>query len=212
MESVAVFENQLYVSVYNAVTGIEIWRKTAAGPWEQANSDGFGDSGNTGTNYGNATAEFLGRLYVGTLNSADGGELWRMLQPYGVDLSPDASLSGAAGTQVHYTLTITNTGDTADVFDLTRTGHTWATTLSTPSVNLGPSASASFTVDVSIPAGASGADSDSVTVTATSQGDGTKTDSAVLTTSVVAVPVYDVDLSPDASLSGTRQARRYTTR
>jgi hypothetical protein len=48
--------------------------------WERANQDGFGDSHNSGSNWSNATAEFLGQLYVGTSNVVDGGELWRMGQ------------------------------------------------------------------------------------------------------------------------------------
>jgi hypothetical protein len=81
VETVFVFQNQLYVSVKNAVTGLEVWRSTDGTLWEQANQDGFGDSNNTGTNRGNAIANFLSQLYVGTSNVVDGGELWRMLNP-----------------------------------------------------------------------------------------------------------------------------------
>jgi len=80
VELVYVFQNQLYVSVKNTLTGIEIWRSTNGTLWERANQDGFGDSHNSGINRSNATAEFLGQLYVGTLNVVDGGELWRMGQ------------------------------------------------------------------------------------------------------------------------------------
>jgi hypothetical protein len=80
VETVFVFHNQLYVSVNNAVTGMEIWRSTDGTLWEQANLNGFGDSNNSGTNEGNATAVFLGQLYVGTSNIV-GGELWRTVQP-----------------------------------------------------------------------------------------------------------------------------------
>jgi len=78
IEMVSVFQNQLYVNVKNAVTGIEIWRSTDGTLWEQANQDGFGDINNASSNLSNATAEFLGHLYVGTSNTMDGGELWRM--------------------------------------------------------------------------------------------------------------------------------------
>jgi hypothetical protein len=70
----------LYVSVNNTVTGIEVWRSSNATNWEQVNLDGFGDSHNTGTNQSNATAEMQNRFYMGTVNSMDGGELWRMEQ------------------------------------------------------------------------------------------------------------------------------------
>lgn len=77
---VFVFQNQLYAGVRNVVTGMEIWRSADGTVWEQANQDGFGDANNTTSNWNNATAAFLGHLYVGTSNVVDGGELWRMQQ------------------------------------------------------------------------------------------------------------------------------------
>jgi len=81
VETVFVFQNQLYVSVKNAVTGMELWRSPDGTLWERANQDGFGDSNNSGSNWSNATADFLSHLYVGTSNIVSGGELWRMVQP-----------------------------------------------------------------------------------------------------------------------------------
>jgi hypothetical protein len=80
VEMVFVFQNQLYVSVKNVQTGIELWRSTDGMLWERANRDGFGDSNNSNSNWSNATADFLGHLYVGTSNVVQGGELWRMQQ------------------------------------------------------------------------------------------------------------------------------------
>jgi hypothetical protein len=181
VEAVFVFQNQLYTSVQNTATGLEVWRLVGS-TWEQANLDGFEDIDNTASNWSNATESFLGKLYVGTLNILDGGELWRMQEPYGVALSPDDSLSAPAGWQVKYVVTITNAGTLADSFDLTATGQTWITSLSTSLVSLAPSASAVFSVTVAIPLGVAALATDTVTITATSQGDGSKTDSAVLTT------------------------------
>ena len=82
VEMVSVFLNQLYVIVKNAVTGIEIWRSADGTTWEQVNLDGFGDKNNTSSNFSNASAGFLGQLYVGASNVVDGGELWRK-QPEG---------------------------------------------------------------------------------------------------------------------------------
>jgi hypothetical protein len=182
VEAVFVFQNQLYASVQNSATGIELWRSANGTLWEQANQDGFGDADNTGTNWSNATADFLGHLYVGTSNVMDGGELWRMQQHYGVVLSPDQAKLGAAGQTVVYTLGITNAGDMADSFDLAIAGNAWTTVLSTPSVVLAPGASSTFTVAVTIPAAAPNNAADAVTVTATSQGDNEVKDSVVLTT------------------------------
>lgn len=78
VEMVFVFQNLLYTSVQNLLTGIEVWRSADGTLWEQINLDGFGDSSNSSTNWSNATANFLGKLFVGTSNTADGGELWRM--------------------------------------------------------------------------------------------------------------------------------------
>jgi hypothetical protein len=81
VETVFVFQNQLYASVNDANTGMELWRSSDGAVWEQVNPDGFGDSHNTGSNWSNATADFLSQLYVGTANVVAGGELWRMEQP-----------------------------------------------------------------------------------------------------------------------------------
>ncbi len=202
VEQLFVFQNQLYIGVTNTVTGIEIWRTADGSLWEQANLDGFGDLNNTTTNGSNATADFLGQLYVGTSNVTAGGELWRMQETYSLGLSPDQALQGPAGQTVTYTLSLTNTGTMTDSINLSAGGQTWTTTLSTALVSLAPSASADFTVTVAIPPGAAGQESDTVTITATSQGDSSKTASAVLTTTAVAAPVYGVTLSADQSLSG----------
>lgn len=201
-EMVIVYENQLYVSVKNTATGMEIWRSADGSIWEQVNQDGFGDNNNAATNWSNASAKFSNQLYVGTVNIIDGGEVWRMQPPYGVALSADQFLSGPVGGQVSYSLMMTNTGTMTDSIDLTATGQTWSTTLSNSLVNLAPSASTIITATVSIPADAINLDTDSVTITATSQGDISKTDTAVLTTTSIAAPVYGVALSADESLSG----------
>jgi hypothetical protein len=103
-------------------------------------------------------------------------------------LTPDAALDGPAGGQVTYTLTLTNTGDLTDTFDLKAIGQMWTTTLSTSAVNTAPSAHAAFTVAVAIPPDAADQESDTATVTATSRGDGSVVDSAVLTTVAVRKP------------------------
>lgn len=79
VETVFVFQNQLYITMENAQTGIEVWR-LAGTIWEQANPDGFGDSKNSRSNWSNAAAFFLGNLYLGTANTVNGGELWRIQQ------------------------------------------------------------------------------------------------------------------------------------
>jgi hypothetical protein len=102
--------------------------------------------------------------------------------PHGVSLSPDQAKQGSPGLDVSYTLSITNSGQVTDSFDLAAAGQSWTTNLSASLVNLGPSASADVTVTVSIPIGAADQDTDMVTITATSQGDSSKEDTAVFTT------------------------------
>jgi hypothetical protein len=106
---------------------------------------------------------------------------------FGVSIAvPDAAITGTAGAAVTYTLQVTNTGNTADTFDLAVSGNTWTTTLSESSVSLGIGSSATVIVTVDIPAGAADGETDTATVTATSQGDGTVSDSATLVTTAVA--------------------------
>lgn len=203
VEIVYVENNTLYASVRNQVSGMELWRSLNGTTWEQANQDGFGDLDNTGSNNGNAITNFSCQLYVGTRNAVDGGELWRMLQPYALSLSADQAKTGFAGQDVTYTLTVTNSGSQADTINLSVSGQTWTSVLSTSQVNLQPSTSVDFTVTVSIPPGTPNQATDAVTVSAVSQGSPCAADTAVLTTTSSTAPVYGVSLSADASMSAS---------
>ena len=99
-----------------------------------------------------------------------------------------ASGSGAPGSVVSYEVTITNTGDGSDTFDLTVSGYAWATTISDNSVTLGAGESAVVTVEVTIPGDAADGDMDTVTVTATSSGDPGVSDSHDITTTASTAP------------------------
>jgi hypothetical protein len=101
---------------------------------------------------------------------------------YDVELSPDQAQTGLIGTTVSYSVQITNTGQVADVFDLTATGNAWTTSLSMGSIALDPGETGSFTVFVDVPAGAANNATDTTTITAESQGDGTVSGSTNLTT------------------------------
>lgn len=78
--------------------------------------------------------------------------------------------SGEPGSAVTYSVTINNTGQSDDTYDLAADG-VWAANTSVPSVAVAAGASATFEVTVDIPPGTTLGDSDVTTVTATSQGD-----------------------------------------
>ena len=52
--------------------------RTANGAqWEQVAAGGFANSHNRATAWDSSTAVYRKRLYVGTFNFADGGEVWQ---------------------------------------------------------------------------------------------------------------------------------------
>lgn len=79
VESMFAFENELYAVAGNATTGLEVWRSADALTWEQINLDGFGDSNNRTTVWSVGTGSWNNRLYLGTWNTANGGEVWLYL-------------------------------------------------------------------------------------------------------------------------------------
>ncbi|MBE0411260.1 MAG: hypothetical protein IBX69_16180, partial [Anaerolineales bacterium] len=121
---------------------------------------------------------------------------------YGVDLVPaEVNQTGEAGETVEYSLTLTNSGDVTDTFDVTYAGNLWDVHLSQSSFTLNPDESAEVFVHVTIPAGALPADVDTAVVSATSQTDGDVSASSTLTTTVFYF--YAVELVADeVALSG----------
>lgn len=71
-----VLDGHLYLAVRNYVSGLQVWRTADGTTWGQVGFDGFGDSNNWMTYFDNSMAVFDDRLYVGTFNPADGGEIW----------------------------------------------------------------------------------------------------------------------------------------
>jgi len=112
----------------------------------------------------------------------------------GVVLTPEtAAQSGNPGADVSYTLTVENTGDLEDTFDISVAGA-WTAVPSLTEITVPAGGTDTFTVTVSVPADALAGASDAATVTITSQADDTATDSSTLTTS--ANTVYGVTLTP----------------
>ena len=105
----------------------------------------------------------------------------------GVQLGPEATLSGLPSHTVTYTVPITNTGDTADTFHLTAGSHLWTTTFPA-SISLQTGEVGSFEVVVAIPAGTQPPANDMVIITATSQAGYNVAHSVTLTTYVLPLP------------------------
>lgn len=77
--SMAIYDGHLYVGLNNGVTGGEVWRVSIAGDqlgtdWVQVNNDGFGDADNDRIR---ALQVFKNKLYAGTRNTNDGGQIWQ---------------------------------------------------------------------------------------------------------------------------------------
>jgi len=101
------------------------------------------------------------------------------------DVSVAASVTGQTGiigTWVTYTLRVTNTGNVADSFNLTRQGNTWTVDLSAYGLSLGAGQVADIHAYVQIPLTAGDGVTDTATVKATSANDATVTDEVALTT------------------------------
>ncbi|MBE0411706.1 MAG: hypothetical protein IBX69_18420 [Anaerolineales bacterium] len=105
---------------------------------------------------------------------------------YALMLEPEAdALSAEPGETVEYTLTLTNTGNALDTFELEAGESEWVVHLPETSFELAAGASAEIIVHVTIPADAADGDFDVVVVTATSLGDEEVFASSTLTTSAV---------------------------
>jgi hypothetical protein len=74
----AVFGSHLYAAVRNDSTGVQIYRTSDGTNWEPVSLDGLGDS-NNGYVWTGAIVEHNNRLYIGTTNGANGGEVWLFL-------------------------------------------------------------------------------------------------------------------------------------
>jgi hypothetical protein len=80
VDNLSTFENALYAMTRGWEMGMRVWRTTNGTTWAQVNSDGFGDSNNRRPFWDNSVAVFDNSLFVGTINWAQGGEVWQLLR------------------------------------------------------------------------------------------------------------------------------------
>jgi len=128
-----VFDGHLCFVVGNQETGLEVWRTQNGTDWQQVGFAGFGDSNNGAPYWDNSVAVFNNRLYIGTSNSANGGEVWRNKV-----ITADFTASPTSGTlpltvtftnlsSGDYTMSLWNFGD-GITSTLTNPTHTYTTT------------------------------------------------------------------------------------
>ena len=137
-----------------------------------------------------ATAFNVKRADLGDPSNMQSPHVWnfRVVDPnapyYGIAVQADTlALTGTAGTTVTYQLTITNTGNVTDSFEVDVSG-TWANNSFTVDA-LAPGASTTVMIAVAIPDNASTGTSEAVTVTVSSTGDTSQMEQITLTTTVV---------------------------
>jgi len=115
-----------------------------------------------------------------------------------VSISPDNKESWA-GENLNYMVTVTNTGDLDDNYDLTvKDTENWGPTLSKYKIeNIQPGRSENLTLTVTIPSTAIPCTRDNITLTATSYWDNTVSGNSSCTAHCVGKYGVDVSISPD---------------
>ncbi len=107
----------------------------------------------------------------------------RLHSPYNLTLSPEQeSQMALAGSTVSYLIELTNTSAFTDTFEISMTGNSWSTEISSLQISLLPGEKSNFSVTVTIPEDILAGATDSVLVEVVSQGDRGKSDSVLLQT------------------------------
>ncbi len=71
------FNGCLYLTMINSSSGAEVWESRDGLTWRIIANNGWGDSNNFYADYvDNGSAIFRDGLYIGTLNTVTGGEIW----------------------------------------------------------------------------------------------------------------------------------------
>ena len=77
VDSLSLYNNFLYAVTRNYRDGAMVWSSVNGSQWRQVNPDGWGDNNIPHTGDGNnAIAVYDNDMYVGTMNTANGAEIW----------------------------------------------------------------------------------------------------------------------------------------
>ena len=77
-----VYAEQLYFAITNTQEGDQVWRMSDGANWEPVASGGWGDANNIFSAYDNkGFVVYEDSLFISTVNSANGGEIWQLLNP-----------------------------------------------------------------------------------------------------------------------------------
>jgi len=116
----------------------------------------------------------------------------------GVDISISPSYqSGLNGATLNYTITVANTGNVSDTYDLATSDNTgWSPTVSPTSITVPVGASDNVTLSVTVPLGAIGCTEDNIVVIATSQADNRVRDNDSCIAHATITRGVDVSISP----------------
>jgi len=147
-------DGRLYFIVGNSNTGLEVWRTANGMNWVQVGFAGFGDSNNYASYYDNSVAVFNNRLFIGTINSANGGEVWKKTV-----VTADFTASPTSGP-APLTATFTNTSTGEYITSLWNFGDGITSTLTNPTHTYTTASTYTVTLTVS-----DGVDSNTITRT-----------------------------------------------
>ena len=147
----------------------------------------------TSPGVGELTRDVFTAVASGTRGSAS-AEFMLVAEPERqVSISPSTD-SGSPGETLTFTVTVKNTGEVEDTYDLTvDDGAGWGPTLSQNSLaNVGSGASQMVTLTVAIPSDAAEGDSTEITVNVTPRSDPAKSDTATCTVTAKAAAGFPI--------------------
>ena len=122
-----VHDDHLFLTAQNDVLGMQVWLTADGETWQQIGLAGFGDSNNGWSESGGGMDIFNDQLYIGVINFANGGELWR----YEPEVTANFTATPTSGI-VPLEVTFTNTSTGTLTANLWSFGDGVTSTLTSP--------------------------------------------------------------------------------